>query len=212
MPVIIPAHVALRSKLKDEVHHALVLNERLENIIAVKSRINLEGFHGKLGHGPPPWNAGAANAIMDLHAGVRDVEACLRISLKLPKRFRGGSSDNTRAALENVVRLAEGADDHIVAVSTRWLGGWCRKASVALGEAETPRRLPRIEGQKEAVCPFCECHTLRMLPLYGSIKCISPDCKDDEGRKPSAKLEYSEHVGDWLLRWQDGIAGVPVAA
>ena len=78
---------------------------------------------------------------------------------------------------------------------------------MALNETESPRRLPRIEGQKEPACPWCKNHTLRMLPLYGTIKCMNPDCKDEEDRKPVAKLEYFEQ--EFVLRWQDDIIGIP---
>src|SRR5271154_3369208 len=180
MPAVIPVHVALRSRLKDSVNHAIVLNDRLECVIAVKSQNPSGGFHGKIDFSQPPWCAAVANAVMDLHAGSRDAEACLRIALKLPKRPRGGSSGNTRIALENVVRLSQGASDSYVKSNPRWLDGWSRKASRALNETETPRRLPRVEGQKEPVCPWCKNHTLRMLPLYGIIKCMNPECKDEE--------------------------------
>src|SRR5271166_2316082 len=156
MPAAIPVHIALRSRLKDSVNHALALNERLEKVIAVKSRTSSGGFHGKIDFSQPPWSAGVAHAIMDLHAQSRDMEACLRISLRLPKRERGGSGNNTRIALENVVRLSEGADDHIVKANTRWLEGWERRALIALNVTEAPRRLPRREGFPEPKCPFCE--------------------------------------------------------
>lgn len=207
MPAVIPVHVALRSRLKDSVSHALSLNDRLEKVVAVKSRDASGGFHGKIDFSQPPWCAAVANVIMDLHAQSRDMEACLRISLKLPVRPRGGSSDNTRVALENVLRLSEGADDGSVKQNTRTLDSWGRKAKMALNETESPRRLPRIEGQKEPACPWCKNHTLRMLPLYGTIKCMNPDCKDEEDRKPVAKLEYFEQ--EFVLRWQDDIIGIP---
>src|SRR5216684_1843952 len=99
MPAVIPVHIALRAKLKDSVNHALTLNDRLEAVIAVTSSDASGGFHGKIDFSRPPWCAAVANAIMDLHAQSRDAEACLRISLKLPKRERGGSGNNTRIAL-----------------------------------------------------------------------------------------------------------------
>jgi hypothetical protein len=68
MPAVIPVHTALRSRLKDSVNHALALNVRLEKMIAVKSRTPDGGFHGKIDFSQPPWSAGAANAMMDLHA------------------------------------------------------------------------------------------------------------------------------------------------
>src|SRR6266704_1656463 len=209
MPPVIPAHVAIRVKLKDSVEHAWKLNGRLECVIAVKSQGSHGGFHGKIDHSQPPWCAAVAHAIMDLHARSRDAEACLRISLKLPPRERGGSSVNTGKALHSIVALAQGAQDAMVISNTRWLEGWSRKASIALGDSEISRRLPRIEGQKERVCPFCENRTLRMLPLKGVIKCLNKDCKDEEGRKPEAHLKYSAFTKQLELIWQDNIVGLP---
>lgn len=209
MPAVIPLHAAIRTRLRDAVAHALSLNQRLESVIAVKSRQNSGGFHGKIDHSQPPWSAPVASAVMDLHAMSREAEGRLRASLSLPCRARGGSSDNTRGALESLLRLSEGAQDAFVRENIRWLDGWCRKASIALGETEIPRRLPRTEKQDEPSCPFCECRTLRMLPLYGIIRCINPECTDDQDRKPSARLEYSGIAGEMVLRWQDDIIGLP---
>ena len=209
MPAVIPVHVALRSKLKDSVQHALALNERLKRVVAVKSRTASGGFHGKIDFSQPPWHAPVANAIMDLHAQSREAEGCLRASQKLPYRERGGSDGNTKLAMEAILRLSEAADDGSVKANTKWIEGWSRKASIALCETEAPRKLPRLEGEKERKCPFCECCTLRMLPLHGKIKCCNPECKDDEGRKPSAKLEYSEVAKDLVLVWQDSAVGLP---
>jgi|SRR5882724_1825404 len=208
MPAVIPAHVAIRSRLKDSAQYAWKLNGKLECVIAVKSQSGGGGgFHGKIDHSQPPWCAAVAHAIMDLHARSRDAEACVRLSLRLPKRDRGGSSANTRIALENLVRLCHGAEDHLVVSNTRWLDGWSRKASIALNETELPRRLPRMEGAPEPPCPWCHSRTLRMFPLYGTVKCLNPECKDEQGRRPVARLEYFEQ--EMVLRWQDDIIGVP---
>lgn len=211
MPATIAPEIALRARLGDAISHALSLNGKLEAIVPIRSKQSNAGniFHGKIDHSAPPWNAGAANAVLDLHAQSREMEEWLRIALKLPRRARGGSSANTRKALEAVLRLAQGADDHAVKEHTRWLDGWCHRALIVLGRTEPPQRIPRIPGGKEPKCPWCENHTLRMLPIQGLIKCISPGCKDEENRKPAARMEYSEHLADWIIVWQDGIPGVP---
>jgi hypothetical protein len=211
MPSVIPVHVALRSRLRDSACQALTLAGRLEPLLAEKSRGPEERFHGKVDHSQPPWNAQIANAILDLHQLAREAEAWLRLSQGLPLRERGGSAANTRRALEAVVRLSEKAEDITVRGHIRDLEKWIRGARTALGETEAPKRLPRSEGQPEPRCPFCEQHTLRMQPLRGRIFCISPGCRDDQERKPYAILEYSPHVGDMVLVWQDGISGVPAA-
>ena len=208
MPQVIPVHTALRTQLRDSASAAWQLSSRLELMIAVRSRPG-DRFHGKIDHSQPPWNAQAANAILDLHAKAREMEAWLRVSQKLPLRTRGGSDENTQKALENVTRLSEAADDGTVRDHIRELEKWIRTARIALDETEMPKRLPRRPGQPEPRCPFCGNHTLRMWPLMGKISCIKPDCKDDHDRKPYAKMEYSPHVQDFVLVWQDGLAGVP---
>jgi hypothetical protein len=209
MPQVVPVHVALRSALKESVQQAIILDERLEALIAVRSRQPSERFHGKVDHSQPPWNAQVANVILDLHAKAREMEAWLRASQGLPYRPRGGSGQNTRKALENISRLAEAAQDGTVRDHTRDLEKWIRNARVALDETEMPKRLPRSPGLPEPKCPWCENHTLRMLPLKGQIFCIKPDCKDEQERKPKAQMEYSAHVGDWVICWQDNLLGVP---
>lgn len=134
---------------------------------------------------------------------AREMEDDLRLRLKLPRGVRGGSSANTSKALEAVCRLAEGVDDRSVQDCTRDVDRWIRRAQIALGQTEPPRRIPRLPGEKEPACPFCENHTLRMFPVAGLIKCVTPKCTDEEGRKPEARMEYSPHVGDFVLVWQD---------
>lgn len=210
MPKPIPAHQAIRDELRSSVTHALVLNGQLELVVAVK--VKQPGtFHGKVDFSQPPWYAPVANAITDLHALAREMEAWLRLSQHLPSRPRGGSSENTRKALEGVVRLSEAALDGTVRGHTRELNGWGRRAKVALGETEMPKKLPRQPGEPERKCPFCKNHTLRMTPLGlcrdEQIKCVNPGCKDEEGRPPTARVEYFH--GELVLRWMDGIIGLP---
>jgi hypothetical protein len=209
VPQVIPLHVALRTALKDSVTSAIGLNIRLELLIAVKGNRPTERYHGKVDHSQPPWNAQVAHTVLDLHARAREMEAWLRLSQQLPSRPRGGSSGNTSKALQNVARLCEAAADDTVRQYTRELDRWIRNAKVALDEVEMPKRLPRSPGCPEPKCPWCQNHTLRMWPLAGKIFCIAPDCRDEENRKPSARLEYSPHVGDLVLVWMDGLSGVP---
>lgn len=210
MPKAIPVHIALRTTLRESVGHSLTLNTQLEAVIAIKP-VQPGIFHGKVDFSQPPWCAPVANAITDLHALAREMEAWLRLSQGLPKRERGGSSENTKKALENVVRLSEAAQDATVRSHTRELNGWGRRASVALGEMEMPKKLPRQPGEPERACPFCKNHTLRMTPLGlrrdEQIRCMNPVCKDDNGRTPTAQVEYFQ--GEFILRWMDGVIGLP---
>jgi hypothetical protein len=203
MPAVIAAHIEIREALRDSAERAIALNERLERLIAVRSSQPSGGFHGKIDFSQPPWNASVANAVMDLHAQARKTERVLRHELGLPRRARGNSSANTVLALRSVVRLCEKAEDHVVRLTTRELEKWSRRALMALGEAEVPKRLPRHPGQPEPLCPLCNGSTLRMLALKGTIRCISPSCKDENGKRLTARMEYSTLAADWVLVWSD---------
>lgn len=208
MPKAIPAHIALRTTLRESVNHSLGLNAQLEMVIAIKP--NQPGnFHGKVDFSQPPWHAPVANAITDLHALAREMEAWLRLSQGLPKRERGGSSENTKKALENVVRLSEAAQDGTVKGHTRELNSWGGRAEIALGRKEMPSRLPREKGQPVRTCPWCGQDTLRTLPLKGIISCIDMKCVDDENQRPRGKMEFSAIVADWVVVWQNGWVGLP---
>lgn len=209
MPAVIAPHIILRQNLRAAVDHTLVLDLRLEAVIAIKTTQPSGIFHGKIDHSQPPWAAAVANCILDLHADSRTMEEWLRIAQKLPQRDRGGSTKNTAKALLAVLRLCENANDETVKEYTHQLNKWCFRAQIALGQTEPPRRIPRLPGEPEPACPWCKNHTLRMLPLDGLIKCMTPRCVDEEGRRPEARMEYSPHVGDFVMVWQDGVAGVP---
>lgn len=190
--------------MADSITHALELNERLEHLIAVKTRQH-DNFHGKIDHSQPPWCAPVAYAITGLHSMSRRMERELRAELNLPFRYRGSSGGNTREAFKAVLRLCESADDYAVRLYTRELDKWWRNAKIALDEMEIPKRLPRSPGKPEPACPFCENHTLRVKIMENEIWCVNPRCVDENGKKPKAFMDYSKIAGDWVVRWQDGI-------
>lgn len=157
----------------------------------------------------PPWNAAAAVLILDFSREVRAAELRIRLALQLPVRSRGTSDKNTMLALNAVKALCEAAGDDRAAYEATWLERWDARARRALGEASQLVRLPRQPGEPERPCPFCRCFTLRYLPLHGMVRCVNPGCRDEEGRRPSAKIEYSEFTGSLELIWMDGISGLP---
>ena len=206
MPAVIPAHIVIRETLKDTVHHSVRLNDSLELAIAVKTK-QPGAFHGKISHSPPPWHAPAANAILDLHALARKLEASLRFELGLPSRKRGGSSGNTVKALHAIPRLCEGTDDYAAQLSTRELKKWSSRAEIALNLREMPHRLPRPPGVPEPPCPICENHTLRSyshdLDERGEVRCVNPGCFDGRDNRTSARLEFFH--GELVFRWSNGM-------
>lgn len=209
MPAVVSTHVALRSRLRDSAGHAVILDGKLELLIAERPSKSSGGFHGKIDFSQPPWHAPVAHSHLELHALSRKLEREMRWELVLPQRARGSSNANTRKALEAVCKLSEGTDDFMVRLVTKELEKWSRRASIALELTEVPKRLPRSPGNPEPECPFCENHTLRSRSLEGKIYCINPECKDSEGRKPEARMEYSAVTGNWEVIWQDNIVGLP---
>jgi hypothetical protein len=163
-------------------------------------------------HSKPPWNTAAAVLILDFTREVRAAELRLRLALQLPIRLRGGSDKNTMIALGMLKPLAEAAGDGQAMNEASWLEKWDAGARRALGEASQLTRLPRQPGERERPCPFCVCFTLRYLPLHGVVKCVNPGCRDEEGRRPTAKIEWSEFTESLELIWHDGVSGLPPAA
>lgn len=209
MPAATSPHVKVRDRLRDSAGHALKLNAALAPLVVVKPTTPSGVFHGKIDFSQPPWHAPVATAYLGMHALARKLERDMRWDLDLPPRDRGPSDQNTVEALKAVVALAEKAEDQYVVWNCRLLETWSRTAAIALGIAEVPRRLPRNPGKTEPKCPFCEKRTLRYKTLNEEIYCVNPACKDDNDRKPSAHMEFSKHAGDWVMVWQDGLAGVP---
>jgi hypothetical protein len=202
--------VSLLDDLRELSAQALTFMVRLEAVTAVKLR-GAGSCRGKVSFSQPPWNACAAETLLVFHAQVRLLEQRLRAELCLPCRPRGGSDENTAKAVAAISRLCTSTCESSVQDVLKSLRSWCRSASIVLQDTEAPRRLPRVPGLPEPVCPFCRNHTLRLLPLEGIIRCIG-DCTDDQGRRPVAHLEFSPVTHDWVPVWQDGIAGVPAAA
>lgn len=200
--------VALRQQLKEAAEEAVCISARLLSVIVQKNSSGDNKRTGKLDHSQPPWNSAVAHAYLDLHAYARELEALFRLLADFPARARGGSDPNTKHALKSVLRLAEKISDDKVAEATRALNKWCNKGRMVLGELEPPRRLPRAPGHKEPRCPYCKKMTLRSQLMAGIVRCINPECRDAEGRRPLAKMEWSEFSADWVLAWQDGTVGV----
>jgi len=109
---------------------------------------------------PEPWNAPAGRALMDGHEGVRRLEAALRYALNgHPGRRRGGSTMNTREALDAIPRLAAGLAGDAEALAARVIDRWVNaaRAVAAIDEAERWRPVP------SRPCPYCRCFFLRVL-------------------------------------------------
>lgn len=202
--------VDLRTRLRALVAEATTVGYQLEQVIATTTPVLGGGIkRGRIDHSQPPWNAPVAHLILDLHAEAREMEERLRRHLGIPDKPRGVSTENTRFALESVANLAEVSSDAYVGDCLAYLDRWIGHARIVLGERDQPQRLPRQPGLPEPRCPYCERMTLRHLASRGEVRCINPECRTEEGRRPSALMTWSNVAMEWVLAWNDGFVGIP---
>lgn len=203
----------LLARVTDAATRSWQLNGLLELLVPFPERTggNDPGRTGTRVDAPLPWNSQAAMLVTELHAEARRLELALNLRVVGRRPARGGSSENTELALQAVCRLCEAVDDDEVRAVLRQLTGWVGRARVALGHGAPLRRLPRQAGENgvastEPRCPWCAFQTLRFRPVPGTIVCVNPGCRDDEGRRPLGWLEVGT-VGTGVIRWQDGAVG-----
>ena len=206
---------SLHSRLTVAAAELKDLLAELEKILPHRPR---EGFRPPGASGSPSrggsrlaaWNTAAAYAILEVHAGVRELEQDMRYRISGSLRQRGGSDSNTLAAIDAVVSLAAGSDDWSLRNALRKLERWGWQARLALGQTEPWTHIPRQPGQRAARCPWCSFATLRMKPLSGLVRCVNPACTDGAGQRPVAKVEFGPGFGEPLLVWQDSSVGLAV--
>lgn len=199
-----------RSELVKSVYRTWVLNELLETDVAEPVvRGTGHGFSGVSTGSRPPWNAAAANLVLDLHAQARYYEYFFTIQAFGHGTSRGHSNRNTWLALYRITELADLVTDQNVLGALTGFRTWIGRAEVFLGQAEPVKRLPREFGTAEQCCPWCSYRTLRCRTSTGTVFCVNPACKDGEGSRPQAVIEVSDE-GLLTLRWQDGTHRIPV--
>jgi hypothetical protein len=199
---------SVRALLEDAVKLVWHLNELLELMVpyAGTGQSDEVKRHGQMIHASPPWQAQAANLVMDLHAEARRLERSLKAEVMGDRSSvdRGGSSRNTWLALKALLRLTEAVEDVTAADVLVALERWTSRAEVVLGKAEPARRLPRAIGAGEPRCPWCAYLTLRCRPQNGLVYCVNPTCTDEDGRRPRALMGVDYLTGEAVLTWQDG--------
>ncbi|MBA9002026.1 hypothetical protein [Thermomonospora cellulosilytica] len=164
------------------------------------------GGHHKVTGSPAPWHQ-AGFLLLEIHEGARRLEASLRrdTSGRLGDR-RGGSTTNTRDALKSCVRLAEALDDDQVQAAARIVGRWVRAARQLkdIDQADRWEPLPRQPGMLPPACHYCGTYSLRWNRRSGEVRCILPDCRDEDGHRPVARMEIGRYSGQAALVWRDG--------
>lgn len=161
----------------------------------------------------PPWNAAVAAAVLDAHAGLRQIERDLRTRVTgQPGEPRGGSDQNTARALASIVNLTEAISardaDQIARLLMRWASATQRLMAIDTLAKWLPIR--RQRGARPPRCPYCKTYSLRIAERSGVVMCFYPGadgngCTDRDGRQPYATLELSKLNGDPVLLWADGV-------
>lgn len=188
------------------------LLDQLETLLPEQVADPAAARRHKLAGSPPPWHADAAAVLLDIHEGARRLEASLRraVSGRLGDR-RGGSDHNTRAALKSCVRLAEAiADEDAVRAAARIVARWVTSARQLrdIDQADRWEPLPRQPGMLPPACDYCRTYSLRWNRRSGEVRCCNPDCRDEDGRRPVARMEIGRYSGQAALVWRDGRAVV----
>lgn len=155
-----------------------------------------------------PWHAEASAVLMTIHAGARELEINLQYLAKLPIRERGGTSENTKKALEQIGRLVEAVPEHIAAEAEREVGGWIQAARQIrdIDESDRWTPVPHPRGKLPPECPYCQTYSLRMCRRRVEVRCSNPDCRDGSGRRPVARMEHGAVSGEASLVFGDGIS------
>lgn len=154
-----------------------------------------------------PGNAAVLHAIMDAHAGVRELEAELRLTVAGTALERGGSDANTAAALEAIPAMELAADSPRVREGVRRLSRWALAIQQLPAVDTAPRWIPIRAGPDGLPprCPWCQTFSLRLSVESGEIRCVFPGCTDDDGRRPQARLEVSRVDDRPILAWKSGL-------
>lgn len=153
-----------------------------------------------------PWNPDAGPQLYSIAQEARKLEASLRrdASGRLGQR-RGGSDDNTTAALRSICKLAYGVPEQGARRAARIISGWIRAARQVIDPEERPKPLPVRPGKRRPPCPYCGTFSLRVAAHTGAIWCMNRDgCKDRDGHLPRGTLQRSDVTGDGMIVWRDG--------
>ena len=156
-------------------------------------------------HGKPgtrmPGNIAVFYAVMDVHAGVRHLEAGLHAEVTgRPRRPRGGSDGNTLAAIQAIGDLATNASRDSIRHTERLLIRMVT-AIRQLPAVDLDERWQKIAG---AECLHCGVTMLRLAPRSGRVTCLRYGaCYDHDGGHPVGFVQHGMD-GQPLVAWQDG--------
>ena len=182
------------------------LLHRLRNSLRTPSGQHTVGTIGRhANESSEPWHNDAASVYWRIHFGARELEAILLRIRGLPRRARGGSHDNTLAAIVALPGLATGAPYAIVRRAANRVERWV-DAARRIGDVDETERwvpVPRVAGAMPPVCPYCQNLSLRMSRERGEVRCFTPDCADLDGARPVARMERGTLSGEGILVFRD---------
>ena len=165
------------------------------------------GMTGRPAHVPEPYGP-AGRVLMDMHEGIRRLEASLRlIVLGHLGRRRGGSAGNTADALAMVTKLASRLDDKGATRCAAYLQRHINAAGTVDGidEARRWRHLPKDPGEAlPPQCPFCGMFYLLADVEAQLVACSYPACPGDSNGDPPIAVMGWDETGRPILTWADG--------
>lgn len=160
----------------------------------------------------PPWNPAVANAILDAHAAIRQVEANLHVDVTGRPRAtpRAATERDTLKALDNIPALAAGADRALRALVIRKLNQVTTsiRQLPAIDDAPVWERIRPGPNGIPPECPYCKNYTLAVALQSHDIMCRHPGCEDRDGNVPKAKMVIGEYTGQRMVAWADGLVQV----
>jgi hypothetical protein len=162
----------------------------------------------------PPWSSPAASAIFTLADRAYAAECILRPP-HLPVPPPRATVPAIQRSLAYAAAAAPVSSPALLPAAARLLEGALHVSLQALGSEERWSPLPRLPRTPAPRCPFsCGLPSLRMRPLQGSVRCITPHCTDSHGLphpEASAYPRRGKEPGEWEWRliWRDGTEGIP---
>lgn len=148
----------------------------------------------------PPWNAAAANALLDAVEAARRLEAALRCEVtgRVAERRPASAAG---AILRAIPVLAGAADPYTQ-----------RETAIIIVRVTRPiMQLAAIDQEERAQtaawpCPYCGFEMVRLYPLAGRVTCLRYGlCYDANGVHPVGLADWSRLDGTAAVYWSDGL-------
>lgn len=206
-------------RLEEAISSLIPLLPRLEAAVApgVVPKHAATGSSASSSHpSRPPWNPAAAYAAHAVWYESRESRQALRLSaLGTPRGAPFPVLHRPVCDLEALPLLA--ASPRVPVQLSAEVAGhaqrWLLMTHLALGLGDDWRPIPRAPQQQPPCCPYCRLHSLRFESRKGLVRCVTPGCRDQDGARPLARVEYRpdrSSPGDYyaVLAWRDSTEGL----